>query len=44
MGFRGFFSMELLCGVKKRLQDISAGRSGEPNSQYFSWTAKIVRE
>lgn len=48
MGFRGCFSMELLCGVKKRLQDISVGRCGDLEkiwkSQYFSWTAKTVRE
>lgn len=44
MGFRGWFSRELLCDISKRLQDVSAGRSGKPKSQYFSWTAEVVRK
>lgn len=35
MGLKGCFSTELLCGVKERLQDISAGRSGEPKISIF---------
>lgn len=41
MGFKEWFSRELLCGINKRLQDVSAGK---PKYQYFSWTLEAIKK